>query len=75
MEEIRQLERVIVAAGAMTIENVEDALVARLARRMLNIYGRIQDISPPRRHFVVCDNVRSFRLTVHGGSRGPKPNI
>jgi hypothetical protein len=34
MEEIRQLERVTVAAGAMTLENVEDAPVAALARRM-----------------------------------------
>jgi hypothetical protein len=34
MEEVRQLERVTVAAGALTIESVEDALVAVLAMRM-----------------------------------------
>ena len=34
MEEIRQLERVIVAAGDLTIESVEDAPVVGLARWM-----------------------------------------
>jgi hypothetical protein len=53
MEEIRQLERVTVAAGALTIESVEDAPVARLARRMQQMLDTICTIGyrilpPPR---------------------------
>ena len=78
MEEIRQLERVIVAAGDMTIENIEDAPVAALARRMRQCWISTigyKIFSPPRQEFVVSDDVRSFRTTVQGGSRGPTPNI
>ena len=78
MEEIRQLERVIVAAGAMKIENVDDAPVAALAMRMRQCW--ISTIGykifpPPRKQFVVCYDVSSFRITVQGGGRGPTPNI
>ena len=61
MEEIMHLERVTVGAGALTIESVEDAPVAGLARRMQRCW--ISTIGyrifpPPRLQFVVCDNVR-----------------
>jgi hypothetical protein len=43
-----------------------------------DLRARLGRCSPPaqrRLQFVVCDDVRYFRITVQGGSRGPSPNI
>ena len=75
MEEIMQLERVTVAAGAMSIESVENTRMDGVARRMqqcwISTIGYQTSVPAPP---LVCDNVRSDRITVQGGSRGPIPN-
>ena len=75
MEEIMQLERVTVAAGAMSIESVENTRMDGVARRMqqcwISTIGYRTSVPAPP---LVCDNVRSDRITVQGGSRGPIPN-
>jgi hypothetical protein len=72
MEEIMQLERVRVAAGAMSIESVENTRVAGVARRMqqcwISTIGYRTSVPAPPQE---CDNVRSDRIIVQGGSRGP----
>ena len=35
---------------------------------------RIEASELDRRYFTVCDNLRSFVISVQGGSRGPVPN-
>ena len=76
MEEIRQLERVTAAAGAMTLENDEDEPVAALARRLRQYWISTigYKIFPHKTKFVVSENDGSIRITVQGGSRGPTPN-
>ena len=68
-------ERVTVAAGAMSIESVENTWVDGVARRMqqcwISTIGYRTSVPAPPQE---CDNVRSDRITVQGGSRGPIPN-
>jgi hypothetical protein len=75
MEERMQLERVTVAAGAMSIESVENTWVDGVARRMqqcwISTIGYRTSVPAPPQE---CDNVRSDRITVQGGSRGPISN-
>jgi hypothetical protein len=76
MEEIMQLERVLVAAGAMSVALVVDSPVVDICRRMrhtwISTIGYRVEQAP--RQFVVCDKYRSFVINVQGGSRDPKPN-
>ena len=69
-------ESATISAGAMTIESIEDASVAMLARLMQRLWistiGYMM-FQPPRLKYVVCDDVSSFVISVRGGSRGPKP--
>jgi hypothetical protein len=76
MEEIMQLERVIVAAGAMSVAPVVDSHVVDICRRMrhtwISTIGYRVERAP--RQFEVCDKYRSFVINVQCGSRDPKPN-
>jgi hypothetical protein len=79
MEEIMQLERVTVATGALAIESIENVRVSDIARRIqrcwISTIGyRITPVSVAPQDQRVWNNVRSYRITVHGGSRGPTPN-
>jgi hypothetical protein len=75
-EEIMQLERVTITAGAMSVAPVTDAPVVDICWRMRHtlIWTIGYRVEQAPRQFVVCDKYVSFVINVQGGSRGPKPN-
>ena len=65
----------IIIASAMSIESVDNTRVDGIARRMqqcwISTIGYRTSVTVPPQE---CDNVRSDRIAVQGGSRGPIPN-
>ena len=79
MEDIMQLERVTVAMGDLEVEIVDNAGVNGFARRMqwcwISAIGYHTNLVPALpQDQRVWNNVRSYRMTVQGGSRDPIPN-
>ena len=74
IEETMQLERITIAASRMSVTEVQSTvadLVPRLQQCWISTIGYRY---PAPRKIIVCNEYRSFVISVQGGSSGPKPN-